>query len=93
MRNAQWARLAAGGLLVLGCVALAILFLRGSEPTVTGMVRLDGKPLEKGKIDLIPVEGTQGPGGGGGINKEGTMRLPDASSQASIGSRSGARSR
>jgi hypothetical protein len=75
VRNARWVWLAAGGLLVLGCVALLLWFLRGSEPSVTGTVRLDAKPLQKGKIDLIPIDGTPGPGGGGGINKEGQYEI------------------
>ena len=51
MRNAQRVWLGVGGLLVLGCVAV-LWFLRDSEPTVTGTVRLDGKLLTKGSIAL-----------------------------------------
>ena len=75
MRNARWVWLAAGGLLVLGCVALVFWFLRESEPTVTGTVRLDNEPLPTGSIAWIPIEGTPGPGGGGGINNEGKYEI------------------
>ena len=75
MRDARWVWLAGGGLLVLGCVALALWFLRGSEPTVTGTVRLDNEPLPRGSIVWIPIEGTPGPGGGGGINNEGKYEI------------------
>lgn len=74
MRDARWIWLAAGGLLVLLCVAL-VLFLRESEPTVTGTVRLDGQVLPKGSIALQPIDGTPGPGGGGGINNEGKYEI------------------
>jgi len=60
--------LAALGLLVLACVALAIWFRPGSEPTLTGAVRLNNELLPKGSIALVPIEGTPGPGGGGGIH-------------------------
>ena len=75
MRNARWVWLAAGGLLVLGCVALILWFLRESEPTVTGTVRLNNKPLSTGSIAWIPIDGTPGPGGGGGINNEGKYEI------------------
>ncbi|HJZ58524.1 MAG TPA: hypothetical protein VKE74_26520 [Gemmataceae bacterium] len=69
MRDARWVWLAAGGLLVVGCVALVLWFLRESEPTVTGTVRLDDQLLPRGSIALEPIDGTPGPGGGGGINE------------------------
>ena len=75
MRDARWVWLVAGGFLVLGCVALALWFLRESEPTVTGTVRLDNELLTTGSIAWIPIEGTPGPGGGGGINKEGKYEI------------------
>ena len=75
MRDAQRVWLAAGGLLVLACVGLALWFLRESEPTVTGTVRLDGQVLPKGSIALGPIDGTPGPGGGGGINNEGKYEI------------------
>ena len=75
MRDARWVWLAVGGLLVVGCVALVLWFLPASEPTVTGTVRLDNKPLPTGSIAWIPVEGTPGPGGGGGINSEGKYEI------------------
>jgi hypothetical protein len=75
VRDARRVWLAAGGLLVLGCLALAVWFLRESEPTVTGTVRLDGVALTTGSIAWIPMEGTPGPGGGAGINNEGKYEI------------------
>lgn len=75
MRYAEKVWLAAGGLLILACVALVLWFLRDSEPTVTGTVRLDGQLLSKGSIALAPVYGTPGPGGGGGINNDGKYEI------------------
>ena len=75
MRNARRVGLAAGGLLVLGSVALGFWSLRETEPTVTGTVRLDNEPLATGSIAWIPIEGTPGPGGGGGITKEGKYEI------------------
>ena len=74
MRNARWPLLAAGGLLLLGCLLL-VLWLRGSEPTVRGTVRLDGQLLPRGSITWIPIDGTPGPGGGGGINEKGEYTI------------------
>jgi hypothetical protein len=62
-------------LLVLGCLALVLWFLWGSEPRVTGTVRLDGQLLPRGSVALIPIDGTPGPGGGGGINNEGKYEI------------------
>jgi hypothetical protein len=56
-------------------VALVFWFLRGSEPTVTGTVRLDNEPLTTGSIAWVPIEGTPGPGGGGGISTEGKYEI------------------
>ena len=75
MRNARRVWLAAGGLLVLVCVALGLRFLREAEPTVTGSVRLGNEPLATGSIAWIPIEGTPGPGGGGGISSEGKYEI------------------
>jgi hypothetical protein len=75
MRKSRWVWLAGGGLLVLACVALAFWFLRESEPTVTGTVRLDNEPLSKGSIAWIPIEGTPGPGGGGEISSGGKYQI------------------
>ena len=75
MRNAQWAWPAAAGLLLLGGLLLILWVRGGSEPTVTGTVRLDGQLLAKGKIDWIPLPGTAGPGGGGGINEKGEYTI------------------
>jgi hypothetical protein len=73
--NARWVWPAAGGFLVLGCAALVLWLRWESEPTVTGTVRLDNKPLPTGSIAWIPIEGTPGPGGGGGINNEGKFAI------------------
>lgn len=75
MRNARRVWLAGGGSLVLGCVALALWLLREAEPTVTGTVWLDNEPLATGSIAWIPIVGTPGPGGGGGINSEGKYEI------------------
>jgi hypothetical protein len=63
------------GLLVLACAALAAWHLREAEPTVTGTVRLDNELLTTGSIAWIPIEGTTGPGGGGGISSEGKYEI------------------
>jgi hypothetical protein len=75
VRSARRVWLAAGGLLVLAVVVLAVLFLRETEPTITGTVRLNNEPLSTGSIAWIPIEGTPGPGGGGGINKDGKYEI------------------
>jgi hypothetical protein len=75
VRVARWVWFAVGGLMVVGCVALVLWFLPGSEPTVTGTVRLDGQLLTTGSIALEPIDGTPGPGGGGGITKEGKYEI------------------
>src|SRR5262245_47841930 len=75
MRKARRVWLAAGGLLVLGCVGLVVWSLRGAEPTVTGTVRLNDEPLSTGSIAWIPIEGTPGPGGGAGINSDGKYEI------------------
>lgn len=76
MRDARRVWLAGGLLvLVLGCVALVLWFRQEPEPTVTGTVRLDGQLLAKGSIAWIPKDGTPGPGGGGGIDKEGNYEI------------------
>jgi hypothetical protein len=75
VRNTRRVWLAAGALLVLGGVALAVGFLRESEPSVRGTVRLNNAPLTTGSIAWIPIEGTPGPGGGGGINSDGKYEI------------------
>jgi hypothetical protein len=75
VRSARRVWLIAGGLLVLGGVALAVSLLRETEPTVTGTVRLNDETLTTGSIAWIPIEGTPGPGGGGGINKDGKYEI------------------
>jgi hypothetical protein len=58
---------AVGLLLLSGMLLLAAGWK--SEPTVTGMVRLDGQPLAKGSIRFVPVKGTTGSGGGNTIHQ------------------------
>ena len=69
MNGARWAWFVAGGLLLLGCVALVLWLRWESGPTVTGTVYLNGNLLPKGSIALAPIEGTPGPGGGGVISE------------------------
>ena len=38
-------------------------------------MRLDDVPLSTGSIAWIPIEGTPGPGGGGGISKDGKYEI------------------
>jgi hypothetical protein len=75
MRDTQRVGLAAGLLVVLGCAALIVWFRHESEPTLTGAIRVDGKLLAKGSIALAPIHGTAGPGGGGGIDKDGKYEI------------------
>jgi hypothetical protein len=75
VRNTRRVWLTAGGLLVVGCVALILWFLPESEPRVTGTVRLNGDLLTTGSIALVPIYGTPGPGGGSGITKEGKYEI------------------
>jgi hypothetical protein len=58
-------------------VALTVWLVRGTEPKVTGTVRLNNEPLTTGSIAWIPIEGTPGPGGGGGINKDGKYEIKE----------------
>src|SRR5262245_31244947 len=71
MTDARPFWLGAGLLLVLGCGALIVWLRHESGPTLTGAIRVDGKLLSKGSIALAPIEGTLGPGGGGGIDDNG----------------------
>ena len=54
----------------LGCADLG-------PPTaeVSGTVRLDGRPIEEGSIQFIPVEGTRGPSAGAPI-QDGKYHIP-----------------
>jgi len=56
-------------------VALVVWFPPKAEPTVTGTVRLDNELLTTGSIAWIPIEGTPGPGGGGGIDSGGKYEI------------------
>jgi hypothetical protein len=69
VRDTRWAWPVAGGLLILGCVALVLWLRWETGPTLTGTVQLNGQLLSKGSIALAPIEGTFGPGGGGGISE------------------------
>ena len=69
MNGARWAWFGAGGLLLLGCVALVLWLRWESGPTLTGTVQLDGQLLSTGSIALAPIDGTPGPGGGGVISE------------------------
>jgi hypothetical protein len=68
----------------LGWFAVGLLLLSGmlllaagwkSEPTVTGMVRLDGQPLAKGSIRFIPVKDTTTGSGGGNTIHQGKYQI------------------
>ena len=65
----------------LGASALCILCLFGcadsGPPTaeVSGTVQLDGRPIEEGSIQFIPVEGSRGPSAGGVI-QDGKYHIP-----------------
>jgi hypothetical protein len=61
------------GLLLLGGSLLVVAVWR-SEPRVTGTVRLDGHPLLKGSIRLIPVDGRSG-SDGGAVIRQGKFRI------------------
>jgi hypothetical protein len=67
MRATTVAHLSAGLLLLSGCAK--------SEPTVTGIVRLDGELLARGWISFVPVDDgdkaatDRGPGGGATIGE------------------------
>lgn len=67
--------------------ALLVMLAAGcskSDPnrgTVAGRVTLDGQPLERGVIQFVPIDGTQGIATGGSIEK-GLYRLADAAAPA-----------
>ena len=58
-RSLRFCWLTAGWLLISGCSR--------SEPSVSGAVRLDGKPLLSGSIRFVPIDGTPGGDAGAGI--------------------------
>jgi hypothetical protein len=54
-------------LVVSGSVFLAVLFVLagcGGEPTISGMVKVDGQALEEGSITFFPVDGKTATTGG-----------------------------
>lgn len=56
--------------ITLYCLTGGLLLYSGcapSEPTVTGVVYVDGQPLASGSISLVPIDETKGPGGGATI--------------------------
>jgi hypothetical protein len=59
MKTRAWCCYVAGLLLLCGCA--------GSEPSISGTVKLGGKPLAEGDIQFIPIEGTSGPDAGAEI--------------------------
>jgi hypothetical protein len=64
--------------LPLALVGLSACADSGPElAEVAGSVQLDGRPLEEGSIQFIPVEGTKGPGAGG-IVANGKYRIARA---------------
>ena len=65
----------------IGGLGLALVVLSigcgkgsGNHASVRGEVKLDGKPLERGSILFVPIEGTKG-GPAGGPIANGTYRL------------------
>ena len=66
MRQRQVGWLAVGLLLLPGC--------SGQRADVSGAVQLDGRPVDEGAIQFIPVEGTTGPSAGG-IIKDGRYHI------------------
>ena len=65
-RRRQDVWLAVGLLLLPGC--------SGRRADVSGTVQLDGRPVDEGAIQFIPVEGTTGPSAGGVI-KDGRYHI------------------
>src|SRR5262249_8121046 len=59
MKTQAWCCYAAGLLLLCGCA--------GSEPSISGTVKLDGERLANGDIQFIPIECTSGPDAGAEI--------------------------
>jgi hypothetical protein len=66
MRRRQVVWLVAGLLLLPGC--------SGQRADVSGTVQIDGRPVDEGAIQFIPVEGTTGPSAGGVI-KDGRYHI------------------
>jgi hypothetical protein len=64
--------------LPLVILALACLWSAGCSgglAEVSGTVHLDGRPIEEGAINFIPIEGTQGPASGAAI-RDGKYHIP-----------------
>jgi hypothetical protein len=60
----------AAGLLLLSGILLLAWGLK-SDPTVTGIIRLDGQPLSKGSVRFVPAKGTHGSDGGRRFGRRG----------------------
>jgi hypothetical protein len=56
-----------GGLLCILLVSSLLGCGYGGRVSVEGTVTLDGRPLEKGQIQFIPMPGTTGPTAGGDV--------------------------
>jgi hypothetical protein len=59
---------------ILGCLLLLHYGCSPTEPSVSGMVLVDGQPLAHGSIRFVPVNGTHGPDAGGSI-REGEYQI------------------
>lgn len=68
-------------LVVIGIVLASCLGCSSGDgvtrASVSGKVTLDGAPIEKGTITLVPAEGTKGPAVGGAI-QHGSYTIPAA---------------
>jgi hypothetical protein len=67
----MWCALILVALLAVGCSN------GPRRAAVSGTVRVDGKPLERGVINFLPVDGNRGPGAGGVI-KDGAFDVKAA---------------
>lgn len=66
MKTQAWCCSVAGLLLLCGCA--------GSEPSISGTVNLDGKPVAEGNIRFIPIEGTKA-ADAGAVIQEGKYKV------------------
>lgn len=55
-----------------------------SQPTVSGKVTLDGKPLENGAISFVPADGATATAGGIITNGEYTVEVPAGAKKVEI---------
>lgn len=54
-------------LLLIPAIALGCNRTNTNQGNISGQVQLDGKPVERGSIAFLPIEGTQGAATGGAI--------------------------